>query len=106
MTRLPQVLADLVAGLGAGDAALYRESPGSDLELVCMVGTSAMPATLPPLADGEMAQQAERNGHLASAAADALHGRLILAVRRPAPFDAAECRAIRATVTALAQALP
>lgn len=102
MIALPQVLADLVAGLGAEEAVLYRSLPAGDLEVVCGIGVSAMPAVLPPLIDGEMTQLPGPQGYAALAAADAVRGCLILAARRPAPFDGAECHALRATVRALA----
>jgi hypothetical protein len=102
MNGLPQVLADLLAGLGAEEAVLYRALPGSVPEIVCAVGTSAMPTRLPPLTDGDMTQLPVQQGHAALAAAEGAQGRFILAVRRPARFDQAQCRAVRATVRALA----
>jgi hypothetical protein len=100
---LPRVLADLMAGLGAEEAALYRTAPGGAPVVVGLAGRAVPPpATLPALEDGGMAQLAGAQGHLALAAAAVPGGSLTLAVRRVGTFAEAELRLIRAALRALA----
>lgn len=95
-----QILADLLAGLNAEQAALHeRSADGGRHLLLCIGHGCAAPAGwLPELADGAVTQTEDGDGHLALAAMAAPGGQLVLAVRRARPLAARDLRLLRAVL--------
>jgi hypothetical protein len=102
LAELPRILADLMAGLGGEEAALYRTLPGEAPFLLGLAGRPGLSGALPALADGGVAQATGGQAHLGFAAAAIPGGMLTLAVRRSGAFTEAELRLVRSTVRALA----